>query len=65
MLFLSFRLGFFLLFPTALLNRILFQPTVEAFFLVHAAVTSSEEKKKPNQKETRKEQHSHIEKKEG
>jgi len=41
------------------------QPTVEAFFLVHAAVTSSEEKKKPNQKETRKEQLSHIEEKEG
>ena len=34
-------------------------------FLVYAAVTSSEEKKKLNQKETRKEQHSHIEKKEG
>jgi len=32
---------------------------------VHAAVTSSEEKKKPNQKETRKEQLSHIEEKEG
>ena len=43
----------------------IFQPTVEAFFLVHAAVTSSEEKKKPNQKETRKEQLSHIEEKEG
>merc|ERR1712240_302944 len=41
------------------------QPTVEAFFLVHTAVTSSEEKKKPNQKETRKEQLSHIEEKEG
>ena len=41
------------------------QPTVEAFFLVHAAVTCSEEKKKPNQKETRKEQLSHIEEKEG
>merc|ERR1712142_700595 len=41
------------------------QPTVEAFFLVQAAVTSSEEKKKPNQKETRKEQLSHIEEKEG
>ena len=33
--------------------------------MVHAAVTSSEEKKKPNQKETRKEQLSHIEEKEG
>lgn len=32
---------------------------------MHAAVTSSEEKKKPNQKETRKEQLSHIEEKEG
>ena len=31
------------------------QPTVEAFFLVHAAVTTTEEKKKINQKETRKE----------
>merc|ERR1712142_1294864 len=41
------------------------QPTVEAFFLVHAAVVSSEEKKKPNQKETRKEQLAHIEEKEG
>merc|ERR1712130_662260 len=41
------------------------QPTVEAFFLVHAAAVSSEEKKKPNQKETRKEQLSHIEEKEG
>eukprot|EP00092_Neocalanus_flemingeri_P041280 GFUD01044951.1.p1 GENE.GFUD01044951.1~~GFUD01044951.1.p1 ORF type:complete len:4316 (+),score=1501.53 GFUD01044951.1:136-13083(+) len=41
------------------------QPTVEAFFLVHAAVISSEEKKKPNQKETRKEQLAHIEEKEG
>ena len=33
---------------------------MEVFFLVHAAVTSSKEKKKPNQKETRKEQLSHI-----
>merc|ERR1712142_1151143 len=41
------------------------QPTVEAFFLVHAAVVSSEEKKKPNQKETRKEQLAHIGEKEG
>jgi len=41
------------------------QPTVEAFFLVHAAAVSSEEKKKPNQKETRKEQLAHIEEKEG
>merc|ERR1711994_1016914 len=41
------------------------QPTVEAFFLVHAAVTTTEEKKKINQKETRKEQLSHIEEKEG
>ena len=38
----------------------IFQLTVEVFFLVHAAVTSSKEKKKPNQKETRKEQLSHI-----
>merc|ERR1719336_387743 len=37
------------------------QPTVEAFFLVHAAVTTTEEKKKINQKETRKEQLAHIE----
>ena len=37
------------------------QPTVEAFFLVHAAVTTNEEKKKTNQKETRKEQLAHIE----
>merc|ERR1712227_1006131 len=37
------------------------QPTVEAFFLVHAAVTTNEEKKKINQKETRKEQLAHIE----
>jgi hypothetical protein len=29
------------------------QPKVEAFFLVYAAVISSEEKKKPKQKETR------------
>ena len=36
------------------------QPTVEAFFLVHAAVTSNQEKKKPNQKETRQEQLAHI-----
>merc|ERR1719483_1725657 len=41
------------------------QPTVEAFFLVHAAVVSTDEKKKPNQKETRKEQLAHIEEKEG
>jgi len=41
------------------------QPTVEAFFLVHAATTTSEEKKRPNQKETRKEQLAHIEEKEG
>merc|ERR1712045_524743 len=41
------------------------QPTVEAFFLVHAAVTTTEEKKKINQKETRKEQLAHIEEKEG
>jgi len=41
------------------------QPTVEAFFLVHAAVVSTEEKKKPNQKESRKEQLAHIEEKEG
>jgi E3 ubiquitin-protein ligase HUWE1 len=32
------------------------QPTVEAFFLVHAAVISSEEKKKPKAEETIKEQ---------
>ena len=32
---------------------------------MHAAVTSSKEKKKPNQKETRKEQLAHIEEKEG
>merc|ERR1719187_2005875 len=36
------------------------QPTVEAFFLVHAAVTTSEEKKKSTQKETRQEQLAHI-----
>jgi len=36
------------------------QPTVEAFFLVHAAVTSSDEKKKSTQKETRQEQLAHI-----
>merc|ERR1719319_19059 len=36
------------------------QPTVEAFFLVHAAVTSSAEKKKSTQKETRQEQLAHI-----
>ena len=41
------------------------QPTVEAFFLVHAAVISSRGKKKPNQKETRKDQHAHIEEKKG
>ena len=39
--------------------------TVEAFFLIHAAVISSEEKEKPNQKETCKEQLPHIEEKEG
>jgi len=36
------------------------QPTVEAFFLVHAAVTTNTEKKKSNQKETRQEQLAHI-----
>ena len=36
------------------------QPTVEAFFLVHAAATSNQEKKKTNQKETRQEQLAHI-----
>ena len=36
------------------------QPTVEAFFLVHAAATTNTEKKKTNQKETRQEQLAHI-----
>jgi len=36
------------------------QPTVEAFFLVHAAATTNIEKKKTNQKETRQEQLAHI-----
>ena len=41
------------------------QPTVEAFFLVHAAATTNEDKKKPSQKESRKEQLSHIDEREG
>ena len=36
------------------------QPTVEAFFLVHAAVTTNQDKRKTNQKETRQEQLAHI-----
>ena len=37
-----------------------FQATVEAFFLVHAAPTHPDDKKKVQQKETRIEQLSHI-----
>ena len=39
---------------------VIFQATVEAFFLVHAAPTHPDDKKKVQQKETRIEQLSHI-----